>query len=111
MNPVADIPELNYVKFFLLQIPGIDIDYSRPPDEEEKLQTATITVLATPEQAMLLTRYENEGVLHVALISREMTHWLKNCWIAKARPWMNYMAPWVMRDAAGGFLKRGKAKG
>ena len=33
-------------------------------------QTATITVLASPEQAMLLTRYENEGVLHVALINR-----------------------------------------
>lgn len=72
MNPVADIPELNYVKVLsVTDSKGLDIDYSRPPDEEEeKLQTATITVLATPEQAMLLTRYENEGVLHVALISR-----------------------------------------
>lgn len=41
-----------------------------PAEDEEKQQTATITVLASPEQAMLLTRYENEGVLHVALISR-----------------------------------------
>ena len=39
-------------------------------EDEERQQTATITVLATPEQAMLLTRYENEGVLHVALVSR-----------------------------------------
>ena len=47
------------------------MDYTTPPEEdEERQQTATITVLATPEQAMLLTRYENEGVLHVALISR-----------------------------------------
>ena len=50
---------------------GLDIDYTQPLEEdEEKLQTAVITVLATPEQAMLLTRYENEGILHVALISR-----------------------------------------
>ena len=50
---------------------GLDVDYTTPPEEdEERQQTATITVLATPEQAMLLTRYENEGILHVALISR-----------------------------------------
>ena len=50
---------------------GLDIDYTTPPEEdEERQQTATITVLATPEQAMLLTRYENEGLLHVALINR-----------------------------------------
>lgn len=72
LNPVEDIPELRYVKVLsVTDSKGLDIDYTRPPEEdEEKLQTATITVLATPEQAMLLTRYENEGVLHVALISR-----------------------------------------
>lgn len=72
LNPVEEIPELNYVKVLsVTDSKGLDIDYTRPPDEdEEKLQTATLTVLATPEQAMLLTRYENEGVLHVALISR-----------------------------------------
>ena len=72
LNPVEDIPELDYVKVLsVTDSNGLDIDYSQPPEEEEeKLQTATITVLATPEQAMLLTRYENEGILHVALISR-----------------------------------------
>ena len=55
----------------LLKEKGLDIDYTKQPEEDEdKLQTATITVQATPEQAMLLTQYENEGVLHVALISR-----------------------------------------
>lgn len=72
LEPVADIPELRFVKVLSVSdSKGLDVDYTTPPaEDEERQQTATITVLATPEQAMLLTRYENEGVLHVALISR-----------------------------------------
>lgn len=72
MEPVADIPELRFVKVLSVSdSKGLDVDYTTPPEEdEERQQTATITVLATPEQAMLLTRYENEGILHAALISR-----------------------------------------
>lgn len=72
LEPVTDIPELRFVKVLAVtDSKGLDIDYTTPPEEdEERQQTATITVLATPEQAMLLTRYENEGLLHVALINR-----------------------------------------
>lgn len=72
LEPVSDIPELRFVKVLsVTDSKGLDIDYTTPPEEdEERQQTATLTVLATPEQAMLLTRYENEGMLHVALISR-----------------------------------------
>lgn len=72
MEPVSDIPELRFIKILSVSdSKGLDVDYTTPPaEDEERQQTATITVLATPEQAMLLTRYENEGVLHVALISR-----------------------------------------
>ena len=72
LEPVTDIPELRFVKVLsVTDAKGLDIDYTTPPKEdEERQQTANITVLATPEQAMLLTRYENEGILHVALISR-----------------------------------------
>ena len=72
LEPVSDIPELRFVKVLSVSDPkGLDVDYTTPPGEdEERQQTATITVLATPEQALLLTRFENEGVLHVALISR-----------------------------------------
>ena len=72
MEPVSDIPELRFVKVLSVSdSKGLDVDYTTPPEEdEERQQTATITVLATPEQAMLLTRYENEGILHVTLISR-----------------------------------------
>lgn len=72
LEPVTDIPELRFVKVLAVtDSKGLDIDYTTPPEEdEERKQTATITVLATPEQAMLLTRYENEGLLHVALINR-----------------------------------------
>ena len=72
LEPVSDIPELRFVKVLsVTDSKGLDIDYTTPPEEdEERQQTATLTVLATPEQAMLLTRYENEGMLHIALISR-----------------------------------------
>lgn len=72
LEPVTDIPELRFIKVLsVTDEDGLDIDYTTPPEEdEEKQQTATITVLASPEQAILLTRYENEGTLHVAFISR-----------------------------------------
>lgn len=75
LEPVTDIPELRFVKVLAVtDSKGLDIDYTTPPAEnEERQQTAAITVLATPEQAMLLTRYENEGLLHVALINRGNT--------------------------------------
>ena len=75
IEPVSDIPELRFIKVLsVTDSKGLDIDYTTPPEEdEERQQTATVTVLATPEQAMLLTRYENEGMLHVALISRGNT--------------------------------------
>lgn len=72
LEPVTDIPELRFVKVLsVTDAKGLDVDYTTPPEEdEERQQTATITVLATPEQALLLARYENEGRLHVALITR-----------------------------------------
>lgn len=41
-----------------------------PTEDEEPQQSATITVLASPEQARIITELENDGVAHVALISR-----------------------------------------
>ena len=72
LEPVTDIPELRFLKVIAVtDAKGLSIDYTtEPPSDEERQQTAAITVLASPEQAMLLTRYENEGVLHVALVSR-----------------------------------------
>lgn len=71
-QPVADIEELRFVKVLsITDADGLDVDYTAPLEEdEEKQQTATLTVLVSPEQAVLLTRYENEGILHVALINR-----------------------------------------
>ena len=75
LEPVTDIPERLCLKVLAVtDSKGLDIDYTTPPaEDEERQQTAAITVLATPEQAMLLTRYENEGLLHVALINRGNT--------------------------------------
>ena len=50
---------------------GINVDNTKEPTEdEEPQQSATITVLASPEQARIITEMENDGVAHVALISR-----------------------------------------
>ena len=50
---------------------GVNVDNTKEPTEdEERQQSATITVLATPEQARIITEMENDGVAHVALISR-----------------------------------------
>lgn len=71
-EPVKDIPELRFIKVLSISdADGLDVDYTIPlGEDEEKQQTATITLLVSPEQAMLLTRYENEGIMHVALVSR-----------------------------------------
>ena len=57
LEPVTDIPELRFVKVLsVTDSKGLDVDYTTPPEaDEERQQTATITVLATPEQALLLT--------------------------------------------------------
>lgn len=66
----TDVPELQFVKV-LSVTDGINVDNTKEPTEdEEKQQSATITVLATPEQAKIITALENDGVAHVALISR-----------------------------------------
>lgn len=50
---------------------GLDADYTHPlVEDEEKQQTATVTLLVSPEQALILTDLENDGVLQLALISR-----------------------------------------
>ena len=50
---------------------GMNVDNAREPvEDEEKQQSATITVLATPEQARVITALENDGIAHVALVSR-----------------------------------------
>ena len=50
---------------------GVNVDNAKEPvEDEEKQQSATITVLASPEQARVITSLENDGVAHVALISR-----------------------------------------
>ena len=69
-----DMPELQFVRVLsVTDAKGVNVDNTvihEPESEEEKQQTATITVLASPYQAQVLTGLENEGALHVALVSR-----------------------------------------
>lgn len=68
----VDVPELQFVKVLSVSdSKGMDVDNTKVAnDDEEKRQSAAITVLATPEQAKIITGFENEGVVHIALISR-----------------------------------------
>lgn len=72
LDPVPDIPELHFVKVLAVTDQhGYDTDYEQPDIlEAEKRQTASVTLLVSPQQARLLTLYENDGSIHIALVSR-----------------------------------------
>ena len=72
LETAEEVPELRFVKVLsVTDSDGINVDNTKEPTEdEEKQQSATITVLASPEQARIITEMENDGVAHVALISR-----------------------------------------
>lgn len=67
-----EVPELRFVKVLsVTDSKGVNVDNSKElTEDEEKQQSATITVLASPEQAKVITALENDGVAHVALICR-----------------------------------------
>lgn len=72
LETAEEVPELRFVKVLsVTDSDGINVDNTKEPTEdEEPQQSATITVLARPEQARIITELENDGVAHVALISR-----------------------------------------
>ena len=72
LETAEEVPELRFVKVLsVMDSDGINVDNTKEPTEdEEPQQSATITVLASPEQARIITELENDGVAHVALISR-----------------------------------------
>ena len=72
LETAEEVPELRFVKVLsVTDSDGVNVDNTKEPAEgEERQQSATITVLATPEQARIITEMENDGVAHVALISR-----------------------------------------
>lgn len=72
LDESKDIPELQFMKVLsVTDDKGVNVDNTQEPvEDEDKRQSATVTVLASPEQAKIITRLENDGVIHVALISR-----------------------------------------
>lgn len=72
LDVAEEVPELRFVRVLsVTDAKGVNVDNAKEPvEDEEKQQSATITVLASPEQARVITSLENDGVAHVALISR-----------------------------------------
>lgn len=72
LETAKEVPELRFVKLLsVTDSDGINVDNTKElTEKEDKQQSATITVLASPEQAKIITGLENDGVAHVALISR-----------------------------------------
>ena len=66
LDIAADVPELQFLKVLsVTDSDGINVDNTKElAEDEEKQQSATITVLATPEQAKIITALENDGVAH-----------------------------------------------
>lgn len=72
LNGAWDVPELQFVRVLMAtDARGMNV-YNNlgPPGDEEQRLAATVTLLATPEQARVITSLENDGVAHIALISR-----------------------------------------
>ena len=72
LDTAREVPELSYVQVLsVTDSDGNNVDNTAELEEgEEKQQSATITVLASPEQAEVITGIENDGTAHVALICR-----------------------------------------
>ena len=72
LDAAREVPELRYVQVLsVTDSDGNNVDNAAELEEvEEKQQSATITVLASPEQAEVITGIENDGTAHVALICR-----------------------------------------
>lgn len=72
LDAAREVPELRYVQVLsVTDSDGNNVDNAAELEEgEEKQQSATVTVLASPEQAEVITEIENDGTAHVALICR-----------------------------------------
>ena len=72
LDTAREVPELRYVQVLsVTDSDGNNVDNTADLEEgEERQQSATITVLASPEQAEVITGIENDGTAHVALICR-----------------------------------------
>lgn len=72
LDVAEEVPELRFVRVLsVTDSDGVNVDNTKElTEDEEKQQSATITVLANPEQAKIITALENDGVAHVALICR-----------------------------------------
>ena len=72
LEKATEIPELRFVKVLsVTDSDGINVDNTKElAEDEQPQQSATVTVLASPEQARIITELENDGIAHVALISR-----------------------------------------
>lgn len=78
LDTAAEVPELRFVKVLsVTDSDGINVDNAKEPTEdEEKQQSATITVLASPEQAKIITGLENDGVAHADMNVPMLPVWL-----------------------------------
>ena len=80
LETAEEVPELRFVKVLsVTDSDGVNVDNTKElTEDEEKQQSATITVLATREQARIITEMENDGVVHVALIPRNNSKLAEN---------------------------------
>lgn len=66
------VPELQYVKVLAVtDSKGVDIDKNNPvASDSDPQQSASILVMASPAQAQIISKLDDEGKIHVALVLR-----------------------------------------
>lgn len=113
LDTAEEVPELRYVRVLsVTDAGGVNVDNTREPTEdEEKQQSATITVLASPEQARIITMLENDGVAHVALVSRGNDSLAEELLAEQAQTLLEIYHPELLAETAAADEENGETAG
>lgn len=113
LDTAEEVPELRYVRVLsVTDARGVNVDNTREPaEDEEKQQSATITVLADPEQARIITALENDGVAHVALISRGNNSLAEELLAEQAQTLLEIYHPELLAETAAADEGNGETAG
>ena len=113
LDTAEEVPELRYVRVLsVTDSSGVNVDNAKElAEDEQKQQSATITVLASPEQARIITALENDGVAHVALISRNNDKLAEELLAAQAQTLLEIYFPEMLAEPGDADIENGETDG
>lgn len=113
LDTAEEVPELRYVRVLsVTDSSGVNVDNAKElAEDEQKQQSATITVLASPEQARIITALENDGVAHVALISRNNDKLAEELLAEQAQTLLEIYFPEMLAEPEDSDVENGETDG